>query len=163
MVWWSIYHRSVIITGTGARPTKHISIEFEIRWKFKTLWCKIYTAIYTQPYFAHVTTVSFSWRVQNIVVTGRVYSKLERSEFSEICLVGRAPGISMTASCWFPIRLRRTKGDYRPQAVFDMDAINKESFITLKEICCSTTGNTCQFVLNWWRLWRKVGYFLLCT
>ena len=21
----------------GARPTKHISIEFEIRWKFKTL------------------------------------------------------------------------------------------------------------------------------
>ena len=23
--------------GPGARPTKHISIEFEIRWKFKTL------------------------------------------------------------------------------------------------------------------------------
>ena len=23
--------------GSGARPTKHISIEFEIRWKFKTL------------------------------------------------------------------------------------------------------------------------------
>ena len=23
--------------GPGARPTKHISIEFEIRWKFRTL------------------------------------------------------------------------------------------------------------------------------
>ena len=36
----------------------------------------------SQPYFAHVTTVSLSWRVQKIVVIGRVYSKLERSEFS---------------------------------------------------------------------------------
>ena len=26
----------------GPRPTKHISIEFEIRWKFKTLYCKMY-------------------------------------------------------------------------------------------------------------------------
>ena len=25
------------VGGPGARPTKHISIEFEIRWKFKTL------------------------------------------------------------------------------------------------------------------------------
>ena len=31
--------RSCYITvwGSGARPTKHISIEFEIRWKFRTL------------------------------------------------------------------------------------------------------------------------------
>ena len=36
----------------------------------------------SQRYFAHVTTVSLSWRVQNIVVIGRVYSKLEHSEFS---------------------------------------------------------------------------------
>ena len=36
----------------------------------------------SQQYFAHVTTVSLSWRVQNIVVIGRVYSKLEHSEFS---------------------------------------------------------------------------------
>ena len=27
----------VDIMTAGARPTKHISIEFEIRWKFKTL------------------------------------------------------------------------------------------------------------------------------
>ena len=33
-------------------------------------------------YFAHVTTVTLSWRVQNIVVIGRVYFTLERSEFS---------------------------------------------------------------------------------
>ena len=36
----------------------------------------------SQRYFAHVTTVSLSWRVQNFVVIGRVYSKLEHSEFS---------------------------------------------------------------------------------
>ena len=34
---------------------------------------------YTRPI---TTTVSLSWRVQNIVVIGRVYSKLEHSEFS---------------------------------------------------------------------------------
>ena len=36
----------------------------------------------SQRYFAHVTTVTLSWRVQNIVVIGRVYFTLERSEFS---------------------------------------------------------------------------------
>ena len=36
----------------------------------------------SQRYFAHVTTVSLSWRVQNIVVIGRVYSKLDHSECS---------------------------------------------------------------------------------
>ena len=61
----------------GARPTKHISIEFEIRWKFKTLWCNIYAA-----YHNYILHTSRQWRVQNIVVIGRVYSKLERSEFS---------------------------------------------------------------------------------
>ena len=33
-------------------------------------------------YFAHVTTVTLSWRVQNIVVIGRVYFTLECFEFS---------------------------------------------------------------------------------
>ena len=32
--------------------------------------------------FSHVTTVSLSWRVQNIVEIGWIYLKLERSEFS---------------------------------------------------------------------------------
>ena len=36
----------------------------------------------SQRYFAHVTTVSLSWRVQNIVVIGRVYFTLECFEFS---------------------------------------------------------------------------------
>ena len=36
----------------------------------------------SQRYFAHVTTVTLSWRVQNIVVTGRVYFTLECFEFS---------------------------------------------------------------------------------
>ena len=36
----------------------------------------------SQWYFAHVTTVTLSWRVQNIVVIGRVYFTLECFEFS---------------------------------------------------------------------------------
>ena len=34
-----LYFRRAVsyITRSGARPTKHISIEFEIRWKFRTL------------------------------------------------------------------------------------------------------------------------------
>ena len=49
----------------------------------------------SKRYFAHVTTVTLSWRVQNIVVIGSVHFTLECFEFSsnsiEICLVGRAP------------------------------------------------------------------------
>ena len=36
----------------------------------------------SQRYFAYVTTVTLSWRVQNIVVIGRVYFTLECFEFS---------------------------------------------------------------------------------
>ena len=36
----------------------------------------------SQRYFAHVTTVLLSWRVQNIVVIGSVYFTLECFEFS---------------------------------------------------------------------------------
>ena len=36
----------------------------------------------SQRYFAHVTTVTLSWRVQNIVVISRVYFTLECFEFS---------------------------------------------------------------------------------
>ena len=36
----------------------------------------------SQRYFAHVTTVTLSWRVQNIVVIGGVYITLECFEFS---------------------------------------------------------------------------------
>ena len=36
----------------------------------------------SQRYFAHVTTVTLSWGVQNIVVIGRVYFTLECFEFS---------------------------------------------------------------------------------
>ena len=36
----------------------------------------------SQRHFAHVTTVTLSWRVQNIVVIGHVYFTLECFEFS---------------------------------------------------------------------------------
>ena len=40
------------------------------------------TLDWSQRYFAHVTTVTLSWRVQNVVVIGRVYFTLECFEFS---------------------------------------------------------------------------------
>ena len=65
----------------GARPTKAYFDRIRNSMKIQN------TLVYnirgrSQRYFAHVTTVSLSWRVQNIVVIGRVYSKLEHSEFS---------------------------------------------------------------------------------
>ena len=39
-LFWQTSWKNVIVSSVpsaGARPTKHISIEFEIRWKFKTL------------------------------------------------------------------------------------------------------------------------------
>ena len=53
----------------------------------------------SQRYFAHVTTVTLSWRVQNMVVIGRVFLTPECFNFHrisnsiEICLVGRAHGL----------------------------------------------------------------------
>ena len=60
---------------TGARPTKHISMKIQ-----NALVSNILDR--SQRYFAHVTTVTLSWRVQNIVVIGRVYFTLECFEFS---------------------------------------------------------------------------------
>ena len=61
----------------GARPTKHISVNFEIRWIFKTLFFKIYAADHN-----------------NILHTSRqsVLNFHRISNSTEICLVGRAPG-----------------------------------------------------------------------
>ena len=59
----------------GARPTKHISMKIQ-----NALISSILDR--SQRYFAHVTTVTLSWRVQNIVVIGRVYFTLECFEFS---------------------------------------------------------------------------------
>ena len=36
-LWWSPAVTQLLLIWPGACPTKHISIEFEIRWKFKTL------------------------------------------------------------------------------------------------------------------------------
>ena len=65
----------------------------------------------SQRYFAHVTTVSLSWRVQNIVVIGRVYSKLEHSEFSSnfefdrnmLSGTGARSQLEYCSSIWDPI------------------------------------------------------------
>ena len=43
----------------------------------------------SQRYFAHVTTVTLSWRVQNILVIGRLYFTLECFEFSSNFKFGR--------------------------------------------------------------------------
>ena len=74
-------HQYGCVRSTGARPTKHISIEFEIRWKFQNAQVSNISDE-SQRYFAHVTTVTLSWRVQNIFVIGRVYFTVECFEFS---------------------------------------------------------------------------------
>ena len=82
---------------------------FRSNWKFDEN-SKHSSVKYTRP--------SLSWRVQNIIEIGRVYSKLKRSEFSSnfefdrICLVGQAPGFNLRyifhmmwgqhGSCWYP-------------------------------------------------------------
>ena len=61
----------------------------------------------SQRYFAHVTTVSLSWRVQNIVVISPVYSKLERSGFSSNFEFDRNMFSGTGASiCYISIQLR---------------------------------------------------------
>ena len=74
----------------------------------------------SQRYFAHVTTVILSWRVQNIVVIGRVYSKLERSEFSSnfefdrnmFSGTGAWPANMTVAIRWSKIRFIPIMGSY---------------------------------------------------
>ena len=56
----------------------------------------------SQRYFAHVTTVTLSWRVQNIVVIGRVYFTLECFEFSSNFEFDRnmLSGTGARSICW---------------------------------------------------------------
>ena len=54
----------------------------------------------SQRYFAHVTTVTLSWRVQNIVVIGGVYFTLECFEFSSNFEFDRNMLSGTGAWCW---------------------------------------------------------------
>ena len=71
-----------LLCWPGARPTNDISIEFET-----TIICSAlvyYVLCESQRNFAHVTTVELelsSWRVQNFIVIGYIYFKLEHSKF----------------------------------------------------------------------------------
>ena len=78
----------------GARATNDISIEFEILWNFVML-------LFSQSpqNFAHVTTVTLSWRVQMWSVDRilkQSTANFDRiSNSIEIPLVGREPGYSL--------------------------------------------------------------------
>ena len=63
----------------GACPTNGISIEFEIRSKFSDLVKYMFDQ--SQRNFAHVTTVTLSWRGHNFFVVGRVHFKPEHGKF----------------------------------------------------------------------------------
>ena len=109
---------------TGGRPTKQISIEFEIRWKFKTLLCKICGADHnhilhtSRQCNCHDVCKISLWSVECI----RNYSVLNFHRISnsiEICLVGQAPGLQTSSNnfirmtlnffthcesrCWFDV------------------------------------------------------------
>ena len=68
-----IWYHLRIYYSSGARPTKHISIEFEIRWKFKTLGVK-----YTRP----ITTI-FCTRHDSVTVVTCAKYRCDRSSIFE--------------------------------------------------------------------------------
>ena len=59
----------------------------------------------SQRYFAHVTTVTLSWSVQNIVMIGRVYFTLECFEFSSNFEFDRNM-LSGTGARWLDIEIK---------------------------------------------------------
>ena len=61
----------------SARPTNDISIELDQNVQRSGLKC----ALPIKTHFAHVTTVSLSWRVQHIVVIGWTNYKLKHFKF----------------------------------------------------------------------------------
>ena len=66
--------RILILPQPGVRPTNDISIKIG-----SALVSNILNR--SQRNFAHVTTVTLSWRVQNFVVVGRAHFKLEYCKF----------------------------------------------------------------------------------
>ena len=67
----------------------------------------------SQRYFAHVTTVTLSWHVQNIVVIGRVYFTLKCFEFSSNFEFDRnmLSGTGAWSSVWFASMMTSSNGN----------------------------------------------------
>ena len=106
----------------GARPTKHISIEFEIRWKFKTLWCKIFAADHndilhtSRQWHCRDMCKIWLWSAANILHQS-VLNFHRISNSIEICLVGRAPGLhkQMVENEYVSLIVRKMCSDVRIQ------------------------------------------------
>ena len=84
MCWLS--HRRLMPNRYLLTTSKDISNKFEIPPKFAVLWYKMYSTDHneidqSQRNFAHITTVTLSWCVQNFFVIGSAYFKLEHSKF----------------------------------------------------------------------------------
>ena len=79
-------HHSITVNST-TNCHIHISMYINIYVLFTDVNVNVKATVLNIPdrsqrHFAHVTTVTLSWRVQNIVVIGRVYFTLECFEFS---------------------------------------------------------------------------------
>ena len=81
-IWYSPWWRYNMTTFSTLLAPVPLSI-FRSNSKFdENSECYSFEYARSQRYLAHVTTVTLSWRVQNIVVIGRVYFTLECFEFS---------------------------------------------------------------------------------
>ena len=82
----------------GTCPTNDISIEFKIYWNFcNSLLYSLF--IRSQWSFAHLITVTLSWRVQNFVVIDWVHFKPEQCEFGSNFEFDRST-VSRTGARW---------------------------------------------------------------
>ena len=101
----------------------------------------------SQRYFAHVTTVTLSWRVQNIVVIGRVHFTLEYFEFSSNFEFDRNMLSGTGASILLTHSGRVTQLDLiRPLGInSNQNSIKIYTFSHRKSIwkCCLQNGGQC--------------------
>ena len=131
----------------------------------------------SQQYFAHVTTVTLSWRVQNIVVIGRVYFTLECFEFSSNFEFDRNM-LSGTGACINPSVHNNSKIHwYSALQCHGLYAISTERYILsvviigavikLKRLgrwkrwLCEMSNNSSSGILLWWR--SKCSILLCCN
>ena len=125
----------------------------------------------SQRYFAHVTTVTLSWRVQNIVVIGRVYFTLECFGFSSNFEFDRNMFSGTGAWCLFGVRafatIMMTKIGRRASGMLNVMAVKSDSGDTdfnsmghcKKDVTPLLTHWSCVFLA----LIHRIGYANFCS
>ena len=104
---------SLVGRAPGARPTKHISIEFEIRWKFETLLFQIYSTdqlhyrnvykivLWSAEYMSNQSTANFDLHtriveeLEDVVVDGGGHYRLVPHAIIPYPIVGRHDALKL--------------------------------------------------------------------